>query len=129
MKSETRKNNNLIITTIKGVIPSIILTLILILVFALLIRFFNIPDTWIFPVNQAIKFISLFVGIILALKSIKEKGFMVGTLIGIFYSISSFLLFSILRGNFTFSLSNVYDILLTMLAGGLIGIISVNIIK
>lgn len=129
MNSEVKTKNNILSTLLKGVIPSIITTLLLILAFALIIRFFNISNSWIFPINQVIKFVSLTVGITIALRNTKSKGFITGLIIGVSYSIISYLLFSLLQMNFEFSFSNFYDIILTAFGGGLIGIIIVNVFK
>ena len=123
----TNMKHNLFLSIIKGSLAAISLTLILILVFALLIRFFNISDNWIFPVNQIIKIISLFVGIKTMIKGNVEKGFLKGILLGGGYFIISLLVFSILQGSLNFRMNNLYDFLLTMLMGGLIGIILVNV--
>ena len=123
------KKDNLFVSILKGTIAAVSLTLILILLFAVLIRFVNIPDGWIFPVNQVIKIVSLFVGVLIAIKGNHEKGFIKGILLGITYCVLSYLIFSILQGSFAFKLTNLYDLLLTSLMGGLIGIIAVNIKK
>lgn len=130
MKSKmSQSSKNSIMAILGGALLSISITLILILVFALFIRYFDISNNWIFPVNQVIKIISLFIGIIVALKKLKNKGLMNGILIAITYFILSYLIFSILQGKFSISLNNLYDFILTMLMGGLIGIIVVNITK
>lgn len=127
IKSDEKKN--LILSVLSGTIVAISITLILILIFALLIRFFNISDIWIFPVNQIIKVISMFVGAVVFLKKHREKGFLKGILLGVTYYLLSYIVFSILQGGFTLSISNVYDLILTTLMGGLVGIIVVNILK
>ena len=121
--------NNLFLNLIKGTLVAVSFTLILILLFALIIRFFNINDGWIFPVNQVIKVISLFAGILVVIKESKEKGFLKGILLGLFYYLSSFIVFSILQGKVIFDMSNIYDFILTSLMSGIIGIILVNIKK
>ena len=68
----TKKNTFL--SFISGIITAISITLILILLFAVLIRFFDINDNWIFPVNQIIKFISLFFGVYIVIKKNRQKG-------------------------------------------------------
>jgi len=112
---------------IKGTIVSVLSTLIMILIFALIIRFFNIKDSWIFPINQIIKVISLFIGTFIALKGIKSQGFIKGLVVGLFYFLFSYIVFSILQNNFTITISNIYDLLLTALMGAIIGSIVVHI--
>lgn len=127
MKREEKKN--LFFAILSGTIVAISVTLVLILLFALLIRFCNISDKWIFPINQVIKIISMFVGAIVFLKKHREKGFLKGILLGLSYYILSYIIFSILQGGFTLAINNLYDFILTTLMGGLIGIIVVNIMK
>lgn len=119
--------SNLLISIIKGTLLAVSTTLILILLFALLIRFFDISDSLIFPINQVIKIISLFLGILSLLKNNNEKGFIKGILLGLVYFVLSFIVFSILQGAINFKIENLYDGIITMFMGGLIGIILVNL--
>ena len=113
---------------IKGSIYSLSFTLILILIFALLIRFVNIPDSFISPVNQIIKVLCIFLGCFISLKK-TNKGFIKGMFIGLIFTILVFLIFSFIGGTFNFSLSVLLDILFGILIGGISGIIVVNIRK
>lgn len=125
-KNLSIKNSN-ILNLLKGTLVGVSTTLILILLFALLIRFFDISDSWIFPVNQVIKVISLFVGIISMIKLDSKNAFLKGLLLAISYFLLSYIVFSILQGRLAFALTNLYDFLITALMGGIIGIIVVNI--
>ena len=125
-KNLSIKNSNML-NLLKGTLAAVSTTLILILLFALLIRFFDISDSWIFPVNQVIKVISLFVGIISTIKLDSKNGFLKGLLLAISYFLLSYIVFSILQGRLAFALTNLYDFLITVLMGGIIGIILVNI--
>ncbi len=123
-----RKKNN-IVKLLNGTIVAVCLTLILILLFAVLIRFTGINDKVIFPVNQIIKIVSLFVGTFIALKGLKEKGLLKGIIIGFAYYVISYLTFSILQGSFALNIANFYDLILTTVMGGLIGLIVVHMGK
>lgn len=114
---------------LSGLLISISITLVLILLFAILIRYFNIPDNIIFPINQVIKVISLIVGIMFILKKQPQNGLIKGVIVGLLYYVLSFIIFSILQGNIAFNLNNLWDLLLTSLMGGLIGLIAVNLYK
>jgi putative membrane protein (TIGR04086 family) len=130
MNSEmTMNKKNNILSLLSGTILSVCVTLILILAFAFIIKITNLSDNLIFPINQVIKIISIFVGVLLTLRISKDKGFLKGILIGITYYILSFIVFSILQGDFSITMNNIYDLLLTSFMGGLIGIIVVNIRK
>ena len=124
-----KNNKNQFLSILSGTIVAVAITLVLILLFALIIRFFNVADSWIFPINQVIKVISLFVGTIVVLKKQKKSGFLNGLLISVLYFFLSYIIFSILQGNFAFNLSKIYDLLLTALMGGIIGIITINVVK
>lgn len=128
-KLQTSKNRGAVMSVVSGTVVAICLTLVFILLFALLIRFFNIPDGVIFPVNQVIKVVSMFIGAVIFLKKQNNRGFLKGLVLGLCYYILSFIVFSILQGSFSVTLSNVIDLLLTTLMGGIIGIIVVNVIR
>lgn len=121
-----REKSNFWISILKGTIYAITCSLILILIFALLIRFLNIPDGFIMPINQAIKIISLFLGNFLAFRG-TDKGFIKGLILGLLYSFLSYIIFSFLCGNFNFGLTTLTDLLFSAILGGISGIISVNI--
>lgn len=130
MDSELSLNRkNKIFNIISGTIVAVCITLILILAFAFIIKLTNLSDNFIFPINQIIKIISLFFGVLISLKKSNEKGFVKGILIGITYFVLNFIVFSILQGDWSLELNHLYDLLLTSLMGGLIGIIAVNIRK
>ena len=116
----------LFVSLLSSVLVSVATTLIMILLFAVVIRFFDINDNWIFPVNQIIKVLSLLFGIMIMLKQNNSQGFYKGILLGITYFLLSTIVFSILQNSFSFKMNNIYDMLLTTLIGGIIGIIVVN---
>lgn len=129
MNNKLTKKDSLFLSILKGAILSVAITLVLILSFALLIKFFNISDSFIFPVNQVIKVISLFFGMLAVTKGNKENGLLKGFLLGLIYFILSFTVFSILQQSFMIRINNIYDLLLTSLMGGIVGLISVHIGK
>ena len=113
----------------KGTLISLCISLILVLVFAYLLKFTNIPESIIFPINQVIKGISIFLGVFISLRKSKELGLVSGLLIGLIYTILAFLVFSILAGTFTFDITLLTDIVFGAIIGAICGIISVNIKK
>ena len=127
MNSKLLKSNT--ITYLRGAIIAISISLVLILLFALLIRFFGISDNLIMPINQIIKILSIFFGVFLALKDHAQNGLVKGLIIGIVYTLIAYITFSILSGYFKLSLSLLYDIIFGGIIGGISGIISVNLIK
>ncbi len=113
----------------KGVLIALCTSLVLVLVFAFLLKFTNISDSAIAPVNQVIKGISIFLGVFVGLKKCKELGLVSGLLIGFIYTLVAFLVFSILSGAFSFDITLLTDTVFGAVIGAICGIISVNIKK
>lgn len=113
----------------KGVLIALCTSLVLVLVFAFLLKFTNISDSAIAPVNQVIKGISIFLGVFVGLKKCKELGLVSGLLIGFIYTLVAFLVFSILSGAFSFDITLLIDTVFGAVIGAICGIISVNIKK
>ncbi len=134
-KSKAVKNtnasgrSNLIGLITKGTLIALCISLVLVLVFAFLLKFTNIPDSIIFPINQVIKGISIFIGVFISLKKSKELGLVSGLLIGLIYTFLAFLVFSILSRNFSFDLTLLTDTVFGAIIGAICGIICVNIKK
>ena len=129
-KTMKEKNTSPIVGSIaKGTLIALCVSLILVLIFAFLLKFTNIPDTIISPVNQIIKGVSIFLGVFIGLKKSKELGLVSGLLIGFIYTFLAFLVFSILAGSFSFDVTLLTDIVFGAIIGAICGIICVNIKK
>ncbi len=122
-------NNSLFFNITKGTLTAVCVSLILVLVFAFLLKFTNIPESTIMPVNQVIKGLSIFIGVFVGLKKSKELGLLNGLLIGLFYTIIAFLIFACLGGVFKLDITFLTDILFGGVMGAICGIICVNLKK
>ena len=129
MNISVLKNKNNIFQVLKGVLVSVCFSLVGILIFALSLRFFEISDMGIKIVNQIIKTISIFLGCFLCLKNNRENGLIKGLIIAVLYTIASFFLFSILNGEFSFTVSIIYDLFFSLIVGSVCGIICVNLFR
>ena len=109
-----------------GVGVALIVSLVLILLFALLIKWFDWSDGIITPANIVIKIVSIAVGVIFITKD-GNKGALKGAFMGLIYILMCFLVFSHLNGSFIFSISIVYDALLGLVGGAILGVIAVNL--
>ena len=115
-------------STIKGSLSALSFSLILVLIFAFMLRFFAISDGLITIIIEIIKGASILGGTIIAMKKCKEMGFLTGLAIGIAFTALSFTLFSILDSfTFEFSRTLLKDLLFGSLIGGISGIIAVNL--
>ncbi len=108
---------------IKGVLFSVFISLILILIFALVIKLTNLSDGFIKPINQVIKILSIFLGVLLAVRKNREGAFFKGILIGLIYIVVSFLVFSALDKSFNLSWSILNDLLFGGIAGAISGVL------
>lgn len=111
-----------------GVGVSLIVSLVLILLFALLIKWFNWSDAIISPANIDIKIISIAIGVLIVTKD-GSAGAVKGAILGAVYIILCFVVFSILNGSMIINISLLYDSILGVIVGGILGIISVTLKK
>ena len=121
--------NAFVFSVAKGAIVAVCVSLVLVLLFAFLLKFTNIPESTIKPVNQVIKGLSILIGVFVGLRKSKELGLVSGLLIGFIYTIVAFVIFSILGGVFAFDLTFLTDILFGAVMGAICGIICVNLKK
>ena len=114
---------------LKGSLVAVSCSLLLILVFAFLLKFTNIPESIITPINQVIKGISVFAGVFWGISNIRRRGLVCGAVIGFSYSLIAFFVFSLLAGYLVFDLTLVMDLLFGSIIGGVCGIICANLKK
>lgn len=125
--TENTKGKN-IIKMFVGVGVALIISLVLILAFALLIKWFDWSDAVIMPANIIIKIISISIGVLIVTKDGKS-GAVKGAILGAVYILLCFLVFSLLNGAMIINISLLYDALLGMIGGAILGIISVTLKK
>lgn len=123
------KKGGMLLSLLKGVIISLCVSLISILIFAFLLKFTNISESIITPINQIIKGVSIFLGVFLGLRSEKKMGLLSGLLIGMIYTLLAFVVFSALNGSFVFDRTLITDFCFGGIIGAICGIICVNIKK
>jgi len=112
----------IVIATIIALISSIVL----ILIFALLIKLFGISESAIKPTNIGIKTFSILLGIFVGQRS-SVKVVLRGAIVGLLYCLISFLLFSALSGSFSFGNLKLVDILFAIAVGIIASIIKVAV--
>ena len=128
-KTKAEKDSLFIKNLLVGILISVCVSLSLVLVFAFILKFTNIPESAITPVNQIIKGVSVFLGVFIGLRKTKELGLVSGLLIGFVYTLIAFVVFSILSGKFSFDITLLTDIIFGAVIGAICGIICVNLKK
>lgn len=112
MKEKLKKINfaglgNILKASLIGVVASIIL----VLVFAFVLKFVDLNSSAISIVDQIIKAVSVIISVFILSKINGENLLIKGILAGIFYSIISFVVFSIMNGGVHFSVAIFTDLL------------------
>lgn len=123
-KSEFSKN---VIRIIKGSITAIILTLILLLIFALLLTYTKLQENLINLVIIVISGVSILIGSSISTLKINKNGLLNGSLVGLIYIITIYLISSIILANFKINLYSTIMIFVSIIMGMIGGIIGVNL--
>ena len=111
---------------IKALIIALIISLLLVLLSAFLIKTFNWGNECIPIINQVIRTLSILIASLLSLK-LSGHGWVRGTIFGMVYAIFAFIIFSLLGGGFTFDITLLNNVVISMAAGLVGGIISMLI--
>ncbi len=126
MKMKLRLKKSDLTDVVKSVLIAVITCLVLVLAFAMIMKFAELPDSVILPVNIMIKCISVVTGVLFGIKA-AEHGALKGFLTGLLFVIVTYLLFSIINGDFSLSLMSLVDIAIMIVQGVVTGVIVVNI--
>lgn len=126
IENEFLKN---IIKIIKGSVGGIILTLILLLIFAAVLTYTNIEESTIKPVIIVITVISILVGSSISTLKIKKNGMINGAIVGLIYILTIYLISSITGSGFALNIYSIIMIIAAIISGVIGGIIGVNISK
>lgn len=119
------EKNNVVLDYVKGLIISMLVSFGLVLIFAFSLKWINLNDSAIMPINLGIKILSAVIGSAVAVKG-GSKGLVKGAVFGIIYMFLAFVSFSILANTFAFDLSFLLDLVCSAIAGGIVGIVKVN---
>ena len=123
--SEIKKGNYLL-EILVSVFVSVVLSLLLIVIAAFVIKFFNIDSDAIIIINQIIKCLAITVSSLICLK-LPNNGWIRGFIVGTLYTVVAFVVFSLLNGSFVLGLSLLNDLVFGGITGMISGIVAVNI--
>lgn len=111
---------------VKCVIFSLLFSMVLVLILALISKAAALSDKSVVYINQAIKVVSLLAGVFLGLKS-RRGGLVLGAIVGLLYTVFSFLIFALISRELSFENITVFDFLIGIVAGILSGVLTVNV--
>lgn len=114
---------------VKGFSISIIFTLILLFVFAIIMSFTEFSENNITPVIIGVTAISILIGTSISTLKLNKNGMIMGGVIGFTYIFTLYLISSIVGTGFSLNSNAIIMIILGILAGMMGGIIGVNIKK
>ena len=118
-----------ILDIVKTVVIAVLISMVLVLVFALVVKATDIDGDAISYVNQGIKIVSVLVGTLIGFKRGGKAGWIKGLLSGVLYVATSFLVFSLISENLSFDNLTWVDFLTGAAVGLICGVIAVNVKK
>ena len=129
MKEKLKKFNlTTIVNILKASLIGVVVSILLVLLFAFVLKFVDLSSNTISLIDQIIKVISVFIAVLMLNRVNDENLLLKSILIGGLYSVVTFVVFSILNGGFSLSLGVFTDIAFSTLVGGISAIL-LNIIK
>ncbi len=109
---------------VRASLIAVIISLLAVLILGIIMKFVDISDAILLPVNQVIKVISVLLGCIIGIKC-KTRGALKGLAVGAIYTLASILIFWIVNGNLGGNFG-VVDAVSGLITGAVSGIIAVN---
>lgn len=123
MSDKVKNNASFIFCLIKSALLGVVVSVILVLVLAFVLKFVELSDSVITIFDEIIKIISMFIAVINMVKKSPYKILFKSALLGAVYILLTFILFSALRGSYIFSLGLLIDVVLGAVVGIIIAII------
>lgn len=114
------------IDIVKSSLIAVVSSLVLILVFAIIIKFTGIDDKIILVINMVIKSLSVVIGVLFGIKNAR-LGAVKGIASGLLFVIVSYILFAIINLSAKIDLMMIIDSLIILVESLIAGIIAVNI--
>ena len=119
MKIPSFGGNAAVRSVTRGTLYAIIVNLALVLLFAGVLMLVPVSDAITKPVVQIIKVLSIFIGVMIALKQIEQRGWLFGGIVGLCYTVLAFLIFSIIYSEFSITGGFLTDMVFAVLIGAI----------
>ena len=111
--------------TVKGTLTVIIVSLVCVLLFAVVVKFFPLSKGTIKTINQFIKALAVVLGCIFSVEG--KGGLFQGALIGLFGGMLTAFAFCLLGGYATEGFTLIYELAFGLVVGAIAGVIVVNV--
>lgn len=132
VKADGNKRTGYVLEMVKALIVALIITLLLEVLGAFLVKQFNWKDNSLRIINQVIKGVSVFLSALFCFRS-PNNGWVRGIIFGILYIAVSEFVFALLNQaqghSFVFDISLLNDVAIGSVTGLISGIIAVNVVR
>lgn len=118
---------NGIMQILKGIVTSVIITLVLLFVFSVLLTYTDVKENTIPTVTIIITAISIFVGSSISTIKLNKNGLLNGGTIGFIYIFLLYIISSVVQTDFSLNMYSIVMIVASIIAGMIGGIMGVNI--
>ena len=119
-------SNKFIKKIFKGVLISLVVSFVLLAIFAIVLTYTSVSENTIVPVIIVVTGISILVGTILESRKIVKNGIWLGGIIGLIYVLILYIISSLLNADFSINTQSFILILVAIFSGMIGGIIGVN---
>ena len=119
-------SNKFIKKIFKGVLISLVVSFVLLAIFAIVLTYTSVSENTIVPVIIVVTGISILVGTILESRKIVKNGIGLGGIIGLVYVLILYIISSLLNADFSINTQSFILILVAIFSGMIGGIIDVN---
>lgn len=119
-------SNKFIKKIFKGVLISLVVSFVLLAIFAIILTYTSVSENTIVPVIIVVTGISILVGTILESRKIVKNGIGLGGIIGLVYVLILYIISSLLNADFSINMQSFILILVAIFSGMIGGIIGVN---
>lgn len=121
------KEEKFLLSYIKGVVSSFIISIILFYILGIILTSSNIPEKIITPAILIITGLSILISTSIVMIKSNEKGLLKGGLIGLSYFSILYILSSISMQNFDINVYSMIMLVITFVCGSIGGIVGINI--
>lgn len=115
-----------ILDIVRAVVLSLLASLLLVLLLAVVAKYAPMSDTLATILNQAVKVLAVALGCLMGFRG-KRYGLVLGLITGLLFTVLSFALFSLISGKLDFGQITVFDFLLGAAVGIAAGVLAVNV--
>lgn len=126
MVNVKENNSNGIVIILKGSLISIIATIVLLMIFAVVLTYSNINENSMPTVIIVVTALCILIGSQITTSKIKRNGIVNGALVGAIYILALYLISSIISKDFSLNIYSIIMMATSILIGGIGGIIGVN---